>query len=62
MTIKTGKDLKVALIRLDMTQAQLAQALGLTVKTINTLCNSDTIKPVYALAIECLLIKNQWGK
>ena len=55
MKIKTGKDVKIALVTLGLTQAQLADRLGVTTKTISALCNGERVKPVYALAIELLM-------
>lgn len=58
-TIITGVDVKKALIDLNMTQYQLAQALDLSTKTVHTICNSKRIKKVYALAIQQLLSTKQ---
>lgn len=50
-----GKDLKIARIRLDLTQAQLAQALDLNPNTISRYEQGDLkVSRVLALAIEAL--------
>ena len=59
MKIKTGKDVRIALVTLGLTQAQLADRLRVTTKTISGLCNGERVKPVYALAIELLMITDK---
>ena len=50
-----GKDLKIARIKLDLTQAQLAQALDLNPNTISRYEQGDLkVSRVLALAIEAL--------
>ena len=51
MTITTGKDLKKKLIDLDLTQQELAQKIGVTVGTVNTMCNKPTIPVLWQWAI-----------
>lgn len=57
----TGKDLKVKLMRLDLTQGMLALKLGVTLKTVSTMCNkSDPLPLVWQWAIYGLeLAKNK---
>lgn len=50
----TGKQLKIKLIQLGLTQYQLAKELNINIKTVNKLCNSNRIAKVYQLAIERL--------
>lgn len=55
MKIKTGKDVKKLLIDLDMTQSDLAEALDLSLKTVNSMCRAMRIKLHYAYALDHLV-------
>lgn len=55
MKIKTGKDVKKLLIDLDMTQSDLAEALDLSLKTVNSMCRAARIKLHYAYALAHLV-------
>ena len=49
--VLTGHDLKVKLLMLNMSQIDLANALNISIKTANALCNGKRLSVVYQLAI-----------
>jgi plasmid maintenance system antidote protein VapI len=50
----TGKQLKIKLIELDISQKTLAKLLCVTVKTVNTICNKPNIPVLYRWAITAI--------
>ena len=53
--IQSGNDIYRAIKTLKITQFKLAQLIGSTPATISRLIKQTSIRPIYALAIECLL-------
>jgi plasmid maintenance system antidote protein VapI len=47
----TGHELKVKLLMLNMSQIDLANALNVSIKTANALCNGKRLSVAYQLAI-----------
>lgn len=47
----TGRELKIKLLMLNMSQIDLANALNISIKTANALCNGKRLSVAYQLAI-----------
>ena len=47
----TGKDFKIKLIKLNITQEKFAEVIGVSTKTINNVCNATTVSLVYQWAL-----------
>lgn len=58
----TNKQLAHALIDLNMTQSQLAQALDITPNTITVYKRSNRFPKVFVLAVEALKLKMKDGE
>lgn len=59
----TSKDFKIKLIQLDLTQSMLAEKLGVSLKTVNSVCNKPTIPLLYQWALYGLeFADNKEGK
>lgn len=59
----TSKDFKIKLIQLDLTQSMLAEKLGVSLKTVNSVCNKPTIPLLYQWALYGLeFADNKKGK
>lgn len=49
-----SKQFKIKMIELDINQKQLAEKLGVSLKTVNSVCNKPTIPLLYQWALKGL--------
>lgn len=49
-----SKQFKIKMLELDLNQAMLAKKLGVSIKTVNSVCNKPTIPLLYQWALKGL--------